>query len=165
MCQWGMRQSAELENHMTSVERVLEYTNLEPEPAMETAEEFKPKGVWPSEGRIEFVNFNLRYKPTGDCILRNLKFTIEPKQKVGIVGRTGAGKSSIIQSMFRLAYNEGMIRIDGVDIANIGLYDLRSKISIIPKILCYFRELYVTTWILYKNIRMKKCSKHWQMWS
>lgn len=133
MCQWGMRQSAELENHMTSVERVLEYTNLEQEPPMETADEFKPKEPWPSEGRIEFINFNLRYNPKDDCILRNLKITIESKQKIGIVGRTGAGKSSIIQSLFRLAYNEGIIRIDGVDIETIGLYDLRSKISIIPQ--------------------------------
>ncbi|KAI8123562.1 putative multidrug resistance-associated protein lethal(2)03659 [Lucilia cuprina] len=133
MCQWGMRQSAELENNMTSVERVLEYTNLEPEPPMETAEESKPQEPWPSKGRVEFVNFSLRYNPNDDCILKNLNFIIEPKQKVGIVGRTGAGKSSIIQSLFRLAYNEGIIRIDGVDIESIGLYDLRSKISIIPQ--------------------------------
>ncbi|KAM7356664.1 uncharacterized protein ACRADG_002316 [Cochliomyia hominivorax] len=133
MCQWGMRQTAELENHMTSVERVLEYTNLPPEPPMETEEALKPKGQWPSKGRIEFVSFHLRYNPDADYILKNLNFTIEPKQKIGIVGRTGAGKSSIIQSLFRLAYNQGVIRIDGVDIETIGLYDLRSKISIIPQ--------------------------------
>ncbi|XP_065361821.1 probable multidrug resistance-associated protein lethal(2)03659 [Calliphora vicina] len=133
MCQWGMRQSAELENNMTNVERVLEYTNLPPEPSKETEEHVKPQGTWPSRGRIEFINFHLRYNPDDECILKNLNFTIEPKQKIGIVGRTGAGKSSIIQSLFRLAYNEGIIRIDGVDIETIGLYDLRSKISIIPQ--------------------------------
>lgn len=133
MCQWGMRQSAELENHMTSVERVMEYAKLEPEPPMETEEHLKPKGPWPSKGRIEFINFSLRYSPNADCVLRNLRLVIEPQQKIGIVGRTGAGKSSIIQSLFRLAYNEGTIRIDGVDIETLGLYDLRSKISIIPQ--------------------------------
>ncbi|XP_065361003.1 probable multidrug resistance-associated protein lethal(2)03659 [Calliphora vicina] len=133
MCQWGMRQTAELENNMTSVERVLEYTNLPPEASAEVAEEIKPVETWPNKGRIEFIDFHLRYNPNEGCILKNLNFTIEPKQKVGIVGRTGAGKSSIIQSIFRLAYNEGVIRIDDIDIETIGLYDLRSKISIIPQ--------------------------------
>ncbi|XP_037816429.1 probable multidrug resistance-associated protein lethal(2)03659 isoform X2 [Lucilia sericata] len=133
MCQWGMRETAELENEMTSVERVLEYTRIPPESITKTPLDPKPKGLWPSKGRIEFINFHLRYNPDDECILKNLNFTIDPKQKVGIVGRTGAGKSSIIQSLFRLAYNEGVIRIDGLDIESIDLYDLRSKLSIIPQ--------------------------------
>ncbi|KAH8272109.1 hypothetical protein KR026_008581 [Drosophila bipectinata] len=133
MCQWGMRQTAELENQMTSVERVLEYTEQPSEAPLETAEKFKPKTEWPSKGRIEFTNFKLRYSPKEAPVLRDLNFTIEPREKIGIVGRTGAGKSSIIQSIFRLACNEGMIRIDDVDIENIGLHDLRSHISIIPQ--------------------------------
>ncbi|KAI8123085.1 putative multidrug resistance-associated protein lethal(2)03659 [Lucilia cuprina] len=133
MCQWGMRQTAELENQMTSVERVLEYTEQPPEPPMETLDKFKPKGEWPSKGRIEFINFKLKYDPKESYVLKDLNFSIESNEKVGIVGRTGAGKSSIIQSLFRLAYNEGVIRIDNVNIEQLGLYDLRSNISIIPQ--------------------------------
>ncbi|KAH8232502.1 hypothetical protein KR032_008347 [Drosophila birchii] len=133
MCQWGMRQTAELENQMTSVERVLEYMEQPPEAPLETPEKFKPKTEWPSKGRIEFINFKLRYSPKEAPVLRDLNFTIEPREKIGIVGRTGAGKSSIIQSIFRLACNEGMIRIDDVDIEHLGLHDLRSQISIIPQ--------------------------------
>ncbi|XP_017023787.2 probable multidrug resistance-associated protein lethal(2)03659 [Drosophila kikkawai] len=133
MCQWGMRQTAELENQMTSVERVLEYMEQPPEAPLETLEKFKPKTEWPSKGRIEFINFKLRYSPKEAPVLRDLNFTIEPREKIGIVGRTGAGKSSIIQSIFRLACNEGMIRIDDVDIEHLGLHDLRSQISIIPQ--------------------------------
>ncbi|KAH8258396.1 hypothetical protein KR038_011034 [Drosophila bunnanda] len=133
MCQWGMRQTAELENQMTSVERVLEYMEQPPEAPLETSEKFKPKTEWPSKGRIEFINFKLRYSPKEAPVLRDLNFTIEPREKIGIVGRTGAGKSSIIQSIFRLACNEGMIRIDDVDIEHLGLHDLRSQISIIPQ--------------------------------
>ncbi|KAM8705279.1 hypothetical protein ACLKA7_009701 [Drosophila subpalustris] len=133
MCQWGMRQTAELENEMTSVERVLEYTEEPSEPPLETPEKFKPKTEWPSKGRIEFINFKLRYSSKEAPVLRDLNFTIEPREKIGIVGRTGAGKSSIIQSIFRLACNEGMIRIDDIDIEHMGLHDLRSRISIIPQ--------------------------------
>lgn len=133
MCQWGLRQTAELENHMTCVERVIEYTEQPPEPALETEEKYKPIEKWPSKGRIEFLNLNLRYSPLEPYVLNDLNFAIEEKEKIGIVGRTGAGKSSIIQSVFRLACNEGSILIDGVNIANLGLHDLRSKISIIPQ--------------------------------
>lgn len=133
MCQWGMRQTADLENQMTSVERILEYTEQPPETSSKTINPLKPEVGWPNEGRIDFLNFNLKYNPDDIYILKDLNFTIEPKEKIGIVGRTGAGKSSIIQSLFRLAYNEGTILIDGVDIEMLDLYDLRSKISIIPQ--------------------------------
>ncbi|XP_018785664.1 PREDICTED: probable multidrug resistance-associated protein lethal(2)03659 [Bactrocera latifrons] len=133
MCQWGMRQTAELENDMTSVERILEYTQQPPEPPLDTEPSKKPKGEWPSEGRIEFVDLKLRYSPKDSYVLKGLNFVIAPQEKIGIVGRTGAGKSSIIQSLFRLACNEGAILVDGVDIESLGLHDLRSKISIIPQ--------------------------------
>ncbi|KAL6254639.1 hypothetical protein P5V15_013946 [Pogonomyrmex californicus] len=133
MFQWGMRQSAELENQMTSVERVLEYSKVDSEPPLESAPGKKPKSEWPPEGRIEFKGVYLRYAPLEPPVLKNLNFVIYPREKIGIVGRTGAGKSSLIQALFRLADVDGVIDIDGIDTSQIGLHDLRSKISIIPQ--------------------------------
>ncbi|XP_063829398.1 probable multidrug resistance-associated protein lethal(2)03659 [Ostrinia nubilalis] len=131
--QWGMRQSAEMENQMTSVERVLEYTKLKQEPAMRGSPENRPPPEWPTEGAIMFDNMSLKYSPEGNYVLHKLQLNIRPQEKIGIVGRTGAGKSSVIQALFRLAYIEGTILIDGIDISIIGLQDLREKISIIPQ--------------------------------
>ncbi|KAJ8734976.1 hypothetical protein PYW08_014226 [Mythimna loreyi] len=131
--QWGMRQSAEMENQMTSVERVLEYTKLPQEAAIRSSPEKKPPADWPAEGLIHFDNLSLKYSPEGSYVLQRLQFTVAPQEKIGIVGRTGAGKSSVIQALFRLAYLEGAITIDGVDITSIGLHDLREKLSIIPQ--------------------------------
>ncbi|XP_044727627.1 ATP-binding cassette sub-family C member 4-like isoform X2 [Chrysoperla carnea] len=133
MFQWGMRQSTELENQMTSVERVLEYQDLESEPALESEPDRKPPPSWPSKGEVEFRNVYLRYSPMDPPVLRHLSFRILPKQKVGIVGRTGAGKSSLINALFRLTDLEGEILLDGIDTQSLGLHDLRSKISIIPQ--------------------------------
>uniref|UniRef100_A0A336M188 CSON010264 protein n=1 Tax=Culicoides sonorensis TaxID=179676 RepID=A0A336M188_CULSO len=131
--QWGMRQTAELENQMVSVERVEEYVNLPSEPPMETSEENKPKGEWPNEGRIKFHKVSLRYSEDSEYVLKQISFVVEPQAKIGIVGRTGAGKSSIIQAIFRLAPIEGLVEIDGIDTQKLGLKDLRSSISIIPQ--------------------------------
>ncbi|XP_076634046.1 putative multidrug resistance-associated protein lethal(2)03659 [Colletes latitarsis] len=133
MFQWGMRQSTELENQMTSVERVLEYSKVESEPPLESAPDKKPKEDWPQEGKVEFKQVSMRYDPAESPVLKNLNFIIYPQEKIGIVGRTGAGKSSLISALFRLADLEGAILIDGVNITEIGLHDLRSKISIIPQ--------------------------------
>lgn len=154
MCQWGMRQTAELENEMTSVERVIEYTNLPVEATNEPVKRNLTNTDWPNQGQIEFKNLNLRYEIGRDIVLNNLNFTIRPQvindhikfngdksyfqctysqEKIGIVGRTGAGKSSIIQALFRLAENEGAILIDSIDINTIELQELRRKISIIPQ--------------------------------
>ncbi|KYN44462.1 hypothetical protein ALC56_01160 [Trachymyrmex septentrionalis] len=133
MFQWGMRQSAELENQMTSVERILEYNKVDSEPPLESAPDKKPKSEWPQEGKIEFKNLFLRYAPLEPPVLKNLNFVIFPREKIGIVGRTGAGKSSLIQALFRLSDMDGLIEIDEVDTSQIGLHDLRSKISIIPQ--------------------------------
>lgn len=130
MFQWGMRQWSELENQMTSVERVQEYTNI----AQETDERAKdPPKFWPENGKIEFVKLCLRYSPDDPYVLNNLSFEIKPKEKVGIVGRTGAGKSSLIAALFRLAQTDGKIMIDDVDTKEIPLNILRSKLSIIPQ--------------------------------
>ncbi|VVC32376.1 ABC transporter type 1, transmembrane domain,ABC transporter-like,P-loop containing nucleoside triphosphate [Cinara cedri] len=133
MIQWGIRQSAVLENEMTSVERVLEYSNLPQEATIQLSPNKASPIEWPNKGKIVFQHFSLRYNPHTPLILRNLNFTIQPEEKVGIVGRTGAGKSSIIGALFRLAYNEGEIIIDDREIHELGLQELRSKISIIPQ--------------------------------
>nr|CAD7259451.1 unnamed protein product [Timema shepardi] len=197
MFQWGMRQSAELENQMTSVERVREYSKLDSEPVLDSEPDQmlppgcsytsepsyrraaaqlsfccsqrlvavspiitgkgvgrepalvdtqtkhqarlvyfdgnKPSKDWPTRGRIVFSNISLRYSKSDPPVLKNLNFTINPCEKIGIVGRTGAGKSSLISALFRLANTEGSIIIDNIDTAIIGLHDLRAKISIIPQ--------------------------------
>ncbi|KAM7344070.1 putative multidrug resistance-associated protein lethal(2)03659 isoform 2-T2 [Cochliomyia hominivorax] len=135
MVQWGMRQSAELETTMTSVERVVEYATIEPEGDLESQPDKKPPKTWPEEGKIQFANLSLRYNPDpkSDYVLKSLNFIIKPCEKVGIVGRTGAGKSSLINALFRLSYNDGAVLIDQKDTSEMGLHDLRSKISIIPQ--------------------------------
>ncbi|XP_043642473.1 probable multidrug resistance-associated protein lethal(2)03659 [Drosophila teissieri] len=133
--QWAVRQSTELENTMISVERVIDYEEIEPEGALEAPTDEKPPESWPEHGRIEFDHLSLRYKPheKTESVLKSLSFVIKPKEKVGIVGRTGAGKSSLINALFRLSYNDGSVLIDDRDTSDMGLHDLRSKISIIPQ--------------------------------
>lgn len=135
MVQWGMRQSAELENTMTAVERVVEYETIEEEGALEAPAEKKPPKEWPNKGHIKFDHLYLRYfpDPDSDVVLKDLQIEIMPKEKIGIVGRTGAGKSSLINALFRLSYTEGAVLLDGIDTGEIGLHDLRTKISIIPQ--------------------------------
>ncbi|KAG5833705.1 hypothetical protein ANANG_G00278690 [Anguilla anguilla] len=131
MFQWGVRQSTEVENMMTSVERVVEYTELENEAPWET--EKRPPPEWPSQGCVTFDRVSFAYSADGPVVLKNMKAVFRPKEKVGIVGRTGAGKSSLISALFRLAEPEGRIFIDGVLTSEIGLHDLRQKMSIIPQ--------------------------------
>ncbi|KAL4089621.1 hypothetical protein QTP88_024632 [Uroleucon formosanum] len=138
--QWGIRQLAELDNQMTSVERVLEYTNVPQEDPLESSPDKKPPKEWPDKGQIVFKNFHLRYSLNAEYVLKNLNIQIQAMEKIGIVGRTGAGKSSLIGALFRLALNEGNIIIDGIEISELGLHDLRSKISIIPQEPVLFSE-------------------------
>lgn len=149
--QWGVRQFAELENQMTSVERVLEYSKLPCEPYIPNVPIQKTKecgiaedseesplteakvvavipAFWPSEGRIEFRGVTLKYAKQGPAILKGLNLMIKRKEKIGIVGRTGAGKSSLINALFRLAYVDGEILIDDVPTGGLALHDLRSKV-------------------------------------
>lgn len=126
---WGMRQSAAVSNAFVSVERVLEYISL-------PKEEQKVAGIminpsWPNTGRIEFINMSYRYD--NQVVLEDINLLIENGQRVGIVGRTGAGKSSLINALFRLSPLEGSILIDGVDTKAIPLEILRQKLSIIPQ--------------------------------
>ncbi|XP_037829737.1 multidrug resistance-associated protein 4 isoform X2 [Kryptolebias marmoratus] len=129
--QWTVRQSAEVENMMTSVERVVEYTELESEAPWET--EKRPPPDWPSRGMVVFNKLSFSYGSEGPLVLKNISATFQPGEKVGIVGRTGAGKSSLVSALFRLAEPQGKIYIDGVATSEIGLHDLRQKMSIIPQ--------------------------------
>ncbi|XP_031416224.1 ATP-binding cassette sub-family C member 4-like isoform X2 [Clupea harengus] len=131
MFQWGVRQSAEVENMMTSVERVVEYTELESEAPWETQK--RPPPDWPRQGCITFEQMNFSYSRDGPLVLKNITATIRPNEKVGIVGRTGAGKSSLISALFRLAEPQGKISVDGILTSEIGLHTLRQKMSIIPQ--------------------------------
>uniref|UniRef100_A0A4W6DQY7 Cystic fibrosis transmembrane conductance regulator n=1 Tax=Lates calcarifer TaxID=8187 RepID=A0A4W6DQY7_LATCA len=116
---------------MTSVERVVEYTELENEAPWETQK--RPPPDWPSKGLVTFDHINFSYSSNGPLVLQDLKAMFRPKEKVGIVGRTGAGKSSLVSALFRLAEPQGKIYIDGVLTSEIGLHDLRQKMSIIPQ--------------------------------
>ncbi|XP_036687849.1 multidrug resistance-associated protein 4 isoform X2 [Balaenoptera musculus] len=131
MFQWCVRQSAEVENMMISVERVIEYTDLEKEASWEYQK--RPPPSWPQEGVIVFDNVNFSYSLDGPLVLKHLTALIKSREKVGIVGRTGAGKSSLIAALFRLSEPEGKIWIDKVLTTEIGLHDLRKKMSIIPQ--------------------------------
>ena len=133
MLQWGVRQSAEVENLMTSVERVLEYSSLEQEAAPTNPSGPVPPAAWPRDGVIEFREVFLSYAKDEPAVLRGLNFKTGRHEKVGIVGRTGAGKSSLVAALFRLAEPTGSILVDGVEALQLGLKDLRSKLSIIPQ--------------------------------
>lgn len=132
---WLVRQYSELEMNMNSVERVLEYMNIEQEPLIaDPANAVTPPPQWPDSGKVEVNNLSLKYAPHLPYVIKDVTFTIEPLEKVGIVGRTGAGKSTIITALFRfLEADTGSIKLDGVNIANIDLKRLRRSITIIPQ--------------------------------
>lgn len=130
---WLVRSASEVEQNIVSVERVLGYTDLPSEAPMEIAHT-KPPPDWPQNGNIEFDQFSMRYRPDLDCCLKEVSVDIKGGSRVGIVGRTGAGKSSMTLALFRiLEAAGGRIIIDGVNISTIGLSDLRKAISIIPQ--------------------------------
>lgn len=115
---------------MTSVERVMEYLALEKEPL--DIGKTKANENWPNKGEIIFSEVSFAYAKNLTPVLKEISFEIQPGEKIGIVGRTGAGKSSLIQTIFRLAEPNGQIKIDGINIKDLSLKDLRKKLSIIP---------------------------------
>ncbi|XP_066258760.1 probable multidrug resistance-associated protein lethal(2)03659 isoform X2 [Euwallacea similis] len=130
MFQMCIRQFSELENQMTCVERIKEYVDVVPESNIGAKQ---PPDNWPSKGKIGFKGLSMRYASDEPQVLKDLTFTVNNEEKVGIVGRTGAGKSSIIMALFRLAENQGIISIDDIDTKTVSLDRLRSNISIIPQ--------------------------------
>lgn len=137
---------------MTSVERIMEYASLKQEAQLESNPDEKPPESWPEKGQLKITDLNFKYSDDGPLVLKGLNFEVYPEEKVsftllkpliavinfftiqiGIVGRTGAGKSSLISTFFRLAEPQGKIEIDQFNILNLGLHDVRSKISIIPQ--------------------------------
>ncbi|KAL4896032.1 hypothetical protein BDV59DRAFT_126519 [Aspergillus ambiguus] len=130
---WLVRLYSEVQQNMNCVERVKEYLEVEQE-ADAVIPGSRPPADWPSGGTVEFNDYTTRYRPDLDPVLRNVSFSVQPGEKVGIVGRTGAGKSSLALALFRgLEAEKGRIIIDGVDIGSIGLRDLREAITIVPQ--------------------------------
>ena len=128
-----IRGISDVESRMNSVERLEQYTKIDVERAP-IIEGHRPRRTWPESGRIEFEDVELRYREGLPLVLNGLSFKINAGEKVGIVGRTGAGKSSLLTALLSLApLAGGRIQIDGVDINEIGVDDLRSKLSIIPQ--------------------------------
>lgn len=150
---WMVRMTSERETAVVSVERIQEFVEAPVEAPPHTDAPLAP--TWPQRGVIEFKNFEMRYRPSLPLVLRGLSCTIREREKVGVCGRTGAGKSSLLLALLRLVEGEGVtvdrdnnaaggavvhvaegagrILIDGVDIATLGLFDLRSRLAIIPQ--------------------------------
>ena len=121
------------ENTMTKMERCLGYTKIISERPQET-EIDKDNTNWPSQGKIQFIDYSVKYRPDTEIVLKNLSFTVNPGEHLGIVGRTGSGKSTISLCLFRiLEAHSGKILIDDVDISKLGLKKLRNSITIIPQ--------------------------------
>ncbi|RUS73809.1 hypothetical protein EGW08_018426, partial [Elysia chlorotica] len=128
-----VRQVCEFETNIVSVERMKEYSQVEQEAALIHPNN-RPRGMWPHKGDVIFRDFQARYRQGLDLVLRGVNCRIDGGQKVGIVGRTGAGKSSLTLCLFRIIEAAGgSIVIDGINIADIGLHDLRSKLTILPQ--------------------------------
>jgi ATP-binding cassette subfamily C (CFTR/MRP) protein 4 len=131
--QWCIRQSAEVVNMMVAVERVLGYRDLPSEAELTNSFDEGVKD-WPENGEINVTDLAVRYRKGLPLSLRGVSFKIEGGSRVGIVGRTGGGKSTLVQALLRLLEAEGgQITIDGVDIAKLGLHKLRTCVSVIPQ--------------------------------
>ncbi|ERL84023.1 hypothetical protein D910_01343, partial [Dendroctonus ponderosae] len=128
-----VRMISDVETTIVSVERIKEYGEMETEADWDIPNK-KPAETWPENGQLDFKNFSVKYRAGLDLVLKGISFHIKGGEKVGIVGRTGAGKSSLTLGLFRIIEAaHGQILIDNKDIADIGLHDLRSRLTIIPQ--------------------------------
>lgn len=128
---FGIRCASDVENLMTSVERVVRYTELEPEQGY--ALEKRPPSHWPEEGKIQVNNLSLVYYKGGREVLKNISFKADSKEKIAVVGRTGAGKSSLVAAFFRLAEPHGEILIDQVNTLTLNIQCCRQAMSVITQ--------------------------------
>lgn len=130
---WVIWNLCNVENKMISVERILQFVKL-PKEAPLVIKEHRPDSEWPTTGKIELENLQVQYTPALPMVLKGITCTFPGGKKIGVVGRTGSGKSTLIQALFRMVEpSEGRILIDGLDISEIGPYDLRSRLGIIPQ--------------------------------
>ncbi|ANB12997.1 ATP-binding cassette glutathione S-conjugate transporter YCF1 [Sugiyamaella lignohabitans] len=128
-----VKQTVQIERRGVALERVFQYIDL-PSEGPEIIEGKRPAAHWPSEGGIHIRNYSARYRENLDLVLKNINLEIKPREKIGVVGRTGAGKSTLTLSLFRIIEPaDGGVIIDGVDTNEIGLLDLRRNLSIIPQ--------------------------------
>ncbi|KAK2714884.1 hypothetical protein QYM36_009173 [Artemia franciscana] len=130
---WFMRMTSEVETNIVAVERIKEYGETPQEAQWEIPDK-KPPKEWPDEGKVEFIDYEVRYREGLEVVLKGINCSINGGEKVGIVGRTGAGKSSLTLGLFRIIEPaKGTIKIDGLDITRMGLHSLRSRLTIIPQ--------------------------------
>lgn len=181
---WLVRQSSDLEANAVSVERIEEYASGEIEAEWRRPENVNPvvSEHWPANGAIEFVDLSVRYRPGLELVLKKVNLVIKAAQKVGVCGRTGSGKTSLTLALFRILEAEagGQIRIDGLDIAQIGLHELRHRLAIIPQdpvrfvisffrffnlgflLRCSTRAQFAPIWIRLGSTLMLICGEHWR---
>ncbi|KVH94466.1 AAA+ ATPase domain-containing protein [Cynara cardunculus var. scolymus] len=130
---WALYTSCFVENRMVSVERIKQFTNI-PSEAEWLKKDSPPPPNWPNHGSVELRDLQVRYRPSTPLVLKGITLNIQGGEKIGVVGRTGGGKSTLVQVLFRLVEpSGGSIIIDGVDISTLGLHDLRSRFGIIPQ--------------------------------
>ena len=156
-----VRLLSEVENLMIPVERVISYTKLDPEPGYHI--QFLPPKDWPSDGTVTFKNIQLRYYPGGPQVLKNVNFGIQGRMKIGIVGRTGDGKSSIVAALLRMPEAEGDILIDGVSVNTVNLQASRRCITLLVKVLFFSVDLCGKILILQESTKTASCGMSWKM--
>uniref|UniRef100_A0ACD5ZA38 Uncharacterized protein n=1 Tax=Avena sativa TaxID=4498 RepID=A0ACD5ZA38_AVESA len=130
---WAVWMSCFIENKMVSVERIKQFTTI-PSEAEWRIKDCLPVANWPTRGDIDVIDLKVRYRHNTPLVLKGITLSIRGGEKIGVVGRTGSGKSTLIQALFRIVEpSEGKIIIDGIDICTLGLHDLRSRFGIIPQ--------------------------------
>ena len=130
---WMVRQVTDLEVGMNCVERVLEYSAIEPE-APPIIESNRPPPGWPHSGAIQVKDLWVRYRPDLDPVIKGISFEVKGMEKIGVCGRTGCGKSTLMMTLYRIVEpSDGGVLIDGIDSQSIGLFDLRSRLSLVPQ--------------------------------